>query len=206
MYRTTARRIFLRRIEEPTVRLLVKLGVSPNALTLFGLVLAGVTAYLISTGHFLAGGMVLLLSGLFDLFDGALARATGKVTAFGGVLDSVADRVGEAAVLLGLLIFYLTYDPIPEGILVFVTPPNVEMILVFLALAGSFMVSYLRARAEGAGIECGVGIMTRPERILLLALGLLINQMAIILLIIVALTFITSGQRMAYIFKALRSQ
>lgn len=194
MYRPVAKKLLLKRLEGPLTRLLVKLRLTPNALTIMGVAAAGGSAYLISTGNFIAGGIVLLLSGVFDLLDGMLARSTNKVTAFGGVLDSVSDRIGEAGILLGLMVFYLN------------PAMKVELVLIYLTLAGSFMVSYLRSKAEILGIRGDVGIMTRPERIFLLALGLLINQVPIILGIIASLTFVTSGQRLFHIWKASRAR
>ncbi len=192
MYRTTVRRLLLRRVEEPAARLLSKVGLTPNALTLLGLALAGGSAYLLSTGHFLTGGLVLLASGALDTLDGALARITHRVTPFGGVLDSVVDRVAEAGVLLGLMVFYL--NPVMK----------VELVLVYLTLVSSVLVSYLRARSEVLGIQCSVGLMTRPERVLVLAVGLMINQVPIALGLIAALAFFTSGQRLLYIWSALK--
>ena len=142
MNRATARRVLTSYLEQPVTGLLARLGVSPNGLTLLGLVVAGASAYLLSVGLLWAGGIVLLASGVFDLFDGALARATGRASRFGALLDSVVDRVSEMVVLLGLLILYIQSSS-AEG-----------LVLVYLALAGSVLVSYLRARAEGLGIEC----------------------------------------------------
>ena len=159
MNRAAARKALSAYFEEPVARLLSRLGLTSNSVTLLGLAVAGVSAYLLSIGYMWAGGVALLLSGVFDLFDGALARATGRASSFGALLDSAVDRVSETVVLLGLLIFYLQ-ESSTEGV-----------VLVYLALAGSIMVSYLRARAEGLGIECKVGIMTRPERVATLGIG-----------------------------------
>ena len=192
MYRFAVRNLLLRRLEEPIARLLVTVGVSPNAITLLGLALAGGAAYLLSTGHFIAGALVLLVSGVADLLDGTVARLTKQETPFGAVLDSVADRLGEAGVLLGLLVFYLN-------------PANVVgVILVYLALSTSVMVSYLRARSEGMGIQYSGGLMTRPERIIVLVVGLLLNQVLIALGIIAALALLTSGQRLWHTWRGLK--
>ena len=178
------------------VRLLVGLRLTPNSLTLLGLVVAGASAYLLSIGELWAGGVALLASGLFDLFDGALARATGRASRFGAFLDSVVDRVSEVVVLLGLLIFYVNRTE-TEGI-----------VLVYLALAGSIMVSYMRARAEGLSIECNIGIMTRPERIIALGVGLMVSywwltMVLVVLAAIAALTMLTSAQRMVHTWRSL---
>jgi CDP-diacylglycerol--glycerol-3-phosphate 3-phosphatidyltransferase len=183
--------------EQPAAKLLSSLGVSPNVVTLVGLLVAGGAAYLVSAGHLLAGGIVLAVSGLFDLLDGALARATGKATRFGALLDSVSDRVGEGALLLGILLFYVFQ------------PHTIGVALAFVAMAGSFMVSYLRARAEGLGIECKAGLMTRPERVATLAVSLAIAQwwqpmLLIALGVISGLTLFTSGQRLLIVWRELR--
>ncbi|MBI4299453.1 MAG: CDP-alcohol phosphatidyltransferase family protein [Chloroflexi bacterium] len=189
MYRSAARNLLSRYVERPVASVLARTGVHPNVITLLGLALAGGSAYLLSGGHLLAGALVLLASGVADLLDGMVARWTKRETPFGAVLDSVADRLGEAGVLLGLLVFYLT-------------PPNVAgVILVYLALAGSVMVSYLRARSEGLGIQYSGGLMTRPERVLVLVVGLLINQVSIALGVIAVFAFLTVGQRLWYIRK-----
>ena len=194
MYRALARRIIHRFLEKPVVQILKRLGVSPNSITIMGLGTTLVSAYLISDGYFMIGGIVLIISSIFDLLDGSLARSMGKVTVFGEVLDSVSDRIGEIAIFFGLLIFYIA------------EPMRLEIALLFLALSGSLLVSYLRARAEAASIDCEIGIMTRPERLILITLGLLINQMSIMLGIIVVLTIVTTGQRIVHIWKGLRSK
>ena len=199
MNRTSARRVLSSYVEIPVVRLLVRLRLSPNSLTLLGLMVAGASAYLLSIGQLWVGGIVLLVSGLFDLFDGALARATGRASRFGAFLDSLVDRVSEIAVLLGLLVFYVNRSE-TEGI-----------VLVYLALAGSLMVSYMRARAEGLNIDCNVGVMTRPERIIALGLGLIVSYwwltiVLVVLAAIAALTILTSAQRMAHTWRTLPRQ
>ena len=197
MNRATARRVLTSYLEQPVTGLLARLGVSPNGLTLLGLVVAGASAYLLSVGLLWAGGIVLLASGVFDLFDGALARATGRASRFGALLDSVVDRVSEMVVLLGLLILYIQSSS-AEG-----------LVLVYLALAGSVLVSYLRARAEGLGIECRVGIMTRPERVVALGIGLVLGHwwpvaVLVVLAAIAGLAFFTSVQRLFHSWAELK--
>lgn len=199
MNAAAARRVFSSYIETPLVGFLARLGLSPNALTLLGLVVAATSAYLLGIGILWAGGVLLLVSGGFDLFDGALARATMRVSRFGAFLDSVVDRLSEAIVLLGLLIFYLQRSS-AEG-----------AVLVYLALAGSIMVSYLRARAEGLGIECKVGVMTRPERVVALGVGLVIGHwwsMAVLVVLgaIAGLTTLTSFHRLVHTWRTLKDQ
>jgi CDP-diacylglycerol--glycerol-3-phosphate 3-phosphatidyltransferase len=181
-------------ITDPMVRILSKSGITPNALTLINLVLNIVAAYVIATSHFRLGGVLILVSGLFDLLDGALARFTRQTTKFGAILDSVADRISEAAIFCGLLIWY-----IPQG-------ANLEIVLIFVVLIGSFLVSYIRARAEGLGWQCQVGLFTRAERVIVLAIGLLINQIFIhsifiALCVLAVFVFITVVQRLIYLRK-----
>lgn len=196
MDRATARTFLSTHAEAPAARLLAGLGVTPNALTLSGLAVAGAAAYLVAQGYLAAGGAVVLLSGLFDLLDGALARATGRVSRFGALLDSVVDRVSEAVVLLGLLVHYLD-EPSRPGVA-----------LVYVALAASIMVSYVRARAEGLGVECKVGLLTRPERVVALGGGLIVGwwwpgTIIVVLALIAALSIITTMQRVLEVRRAL---
>jgi CDP-diacylglycerol--glycerol-3-phosphate 3-phosphatidyltransferase len=184
------RRNLAYRITDPVVRILSKKGITPNALTLINLALNVVAAYVIATGHFLLGGVLVLVAGLFDLFDGALARFTRQTTRFGAILDSVADRISEAAILCGLLIWYIPQEEVSR-----------EIVLIFVVLIGSFLVSYIRARAEGLGWQCQVGLFTRAERVIVLAIGLLINQIFIALCVLVIFVFITVVQRLVYLWK-----
>jgi CDP-diacylglycerol--glycerol-3-phosphate 3-phosphatidyltransferase len=183
------RRNLAYRITNPIVGILSKSGITPNALTLINLALNIVAAYVIATGHFLLGGVLVLVSGLFDLLDGALARFTKQTTKFGAILDSTVDRISEAATLCGLLIWYLGRGG------------RLEIVLIFVVLIGSFLVSYIRARAEGLGWQCQVGLFTRAERVIVLAIGLLINQIFIALCVVVVFVFITVVQRLVYLWK-----
>lgn len=196
MNRASLRQALNAYIEQPVAKGLARLGVSPNAVTFAGLAGAGVSAYLISEGVFWAGGVVMLLAGILDLFDGALARATGQDSDFGALLDSVIDRVSEIVVLLGLLLFYTRSGSV-EG-----------SVLVYLAVGGSVMVSYLRARSEGLGIDCKVGIMTRPERVAALGFGLIIGHwlpsvVLVVLGAIAGLTILTTAQRLFHTWRSL---
>jgi CDP-diacylglycerol--glycerol-3-phosphate 3-phosphatidyltransferase len=184
------RRNLAYRITNPIVGILSKSGITPNALTLINLALNIAAAYVIATGHFLPGGVLVLVSGLFDLLDGALARFTRQTTKFGAILDSTVDRISEAAILCGLLIWYAPQ----EG-------ASLKIVLIFAVLIGSFLVSYVRARAEGLGWQCQVGLFTRAERVIVLAIGLLINQIFIALCVVVVFVFITVVQRLVYLRK-----
>ncbi|MGD2065231.1 MAG: CDP-alcohol phosphatidyltransferase family protein [Dehalococcoidia bacterium] len=184
------RRNLAYRITGPVVRILSKSGITPNALTFINLAVNLIAAYVIATGHFLLGGVLVLVAGLFDLLDGALARFTGQAARFGAILDSVVDRISEAAILCGLLIWYIPQEE-----------AGLEIVLIFIVLIGSFLVSYIRARAEGLGWQCQVGLFTRAERVIVLAIGLLANQIFIALCILVIFVFITIVQRLVYLRK-----
>jgi CDP-diacylglycerol--glycerol-3-phosphate 3-phosphatidyltransferase len=184
------RRNLAHRITDPIVGILSKSGITPNALTLINLALNIAAAFIIARGHFLIGGILVLVAGLFDILDGALARFTELTTRFGAILDSVADRISEAAILCGLLIWYIPQ----EG-------TGLEIVLIFIVLIGSFLVSYIRARAEGLGWQCQVGLFTRAERVIVLAIGLLINQIFIVLCVLVVFVFFTVVQRLVYLWK-----
>jgi len=184
------RRNLAYRITNPIVGILSKSGITPNVLTFINLALNIVAAYIIATGHFLLGGVLVLVAGLFDLLDGALARFTKQTTKFGAILDSTVDRISEAAILCGLLIWYTPQ----EG-------ASLKIVLIFVVLIGSFLVSYIRARAEGLGWQCQVGLFTRAERVIVLAIGLLVNQIFIALCVLGVFVLITVVQRLVYLWK-----
>ncbi|HJX69816.1 MAG TPA: CDP-alcohol phosphatidyltransferase family protein, partial [Dehalococcoidia bacterium] len=176
----------------PLVKVLARTRLTPNTLTFMGF-LGGVAAgVVIAKEWLLLGGCLVLFSGAFDLFDGSLARAKGQSTKFGALLDSTLDRLGEAVVLLGLLILYLGQDSTWKPLLIYIT------------FVGSVLVSYVKARAEGLGIKCEVGIFTRAERIIVLALGLILGHwiegaVLIVLCILATLALVTVLQRLIYI-------
>jgi CDP-diacylglycerol--glycerol-3-phosphate 3-phosphatidyltransferase len=151
----------------PIARSLIRGGVQPNAITTVGTLFVIGSGVAFGFGHVRLGGALLLLSGVFDVLDGLVARQGGMTTTFGAFYDSTLDRVGEGAVFSGL-IFYFLSGPLPSEMKV----PAVGAGLV--ALVSSLIVSYARARAEALGVECKVGIAARAERILLLSLPALV--------------------------------
>lgn len=181
-----------RRITDPIVFLLAKAHITPNALTLAGVLGSAGAAVLLARGQFLAGGIVVLAAGALDVLDGALARATGQVTRFGAVFDSVMDRVSEAAVLFGLLYYYAGRDA------------REESLLVFAALAGSMLVSYIRARAEILGLPIREGLFTRAERVIVIGVGAIIDQVRIALWILAVLANLTALQRLYLVWRKTR--
>jgi len=187
---------------EPVVRLLATAPISPNALTWFGFLLTIGAAALIITGHLLAAGLMVLIASFFDILDGTLARRTNRVTRFGGILDSTLDRLSEAVLLLGILALFLLTER--QSVLPTLLSKEWAILLVGAALLGSLLVSYIRARAEAAGLECQVGLFTRAERVIVLVLGLLLNQLVIALAIIAVFSFVTIGQRLVYLWQKTR--
>jgi CDP-diacylglycerol--glycerol-3-phosphate 3-phosphatidyltransferase len=187
------RKVIADYVTQPIVRLLSRTPLTPNAITWLGFFITIGAAALIVTEHFLAAGIVVLVAGLFDLLDGALARVSGRVTRFGAILDSTLDRLSEAVLLLGLLAVFAGEQQVGKSILVGVT------------MLGSLMVSYVRARMEGLGIECKAGLFTRPERVVILALGLLLSQfdhaLVIALAIIAFFSYFTVVERMIYAWR-----
>jgi CDP-diacylglycerol---glycerol-3-phosphate 3-phosphatidyltransferase len=154
---------WVRRWAERAVGIFRDSPITPNMLTLFGLFITGVGALLVAMGQLLTGGIVLAFAGFFDIFDGALARAAGKVYRYGAFLDSTVDRYSEGVVYLGILIYFLDHH---DGF---------RPIIVLIALAGSYLVSYVRARAQSLGFTCDVGILARPERVVIIVAGLILE-------------------------------
>jgi CDP-diacylglycerol--glycerol-3-phosphate 3-phosphatidyltransferase len=194
----TTRKSIAVRVTEPIVKFISKTPLTPNAVTWIGFAIVIAAGVLAFYEHLLAAGIVMLVAGGFDMLDGALARTTKRVTKYGAVLDSTLDRISEALVLLGLLA-------------VFVRDADLAVsLLIGFALLGSFLTSYTRARMEGLGVECKVGLFTRPERIIVTALGLIlsgIDYVLLIALIIVAFfSWYTTIERMTYAYRTLKNQ
>ncbi len=184
----------------PVVDFFVKRRLNPNHFTTVGFLLSFPTAYLFGSGHFRFGGLMMLLSGLFDMIDGKVARATKRVTKFGALYDSTLDRYSELMIFFGLAYYFVTSAwRVGEYNLALLTA-----VAVSVAIGGSIMTSYVRARAEGLGLECKIGLMQRPDRVVLLAFGAIIHQFALvgIILIIALFSNITAIQRLYYVWKS----
>lgn len=190
-------------METPATRLLVALGVSPDVLTVTGFTITIVAACLAGAGLFLAAGLVFLTASVLDMLDGALARATDRVNAGGALLDSVTDRLSEGALLIGLGV-NAALAGISQGRLI------ATVVLLLSALLFSQMVSYIRARGEGLGIACKVGLMTRPERVVLLSLGLVLQgagvdpSLLVTVGIVAGLSLTTMVQRFLHVRRQLK--
>jgi len=168
-------------------RFLLKIGIHPNTVTIIGLVGNAIGAILLAMGNFTAGGIVILICGPIDALDGTLARLKGNSGKFGAFVDSVTDRYSELIILGGLLIHYLLIQDM------------LACILVYLAAAGSVMVSYVKARAEALEFSAKVGVLTRVERYLVLAPLLVINYPMVALWIIAILANFTALQRIWFV-------
>lgn len=181
----------LRGFLDPAVTLLVRLGVSPLAVTLAGLGLSLIGAFEIARGRLLAGGILLIVSGICDTLDGSLARRAGRESAFGAFIDSTIDRITELA-FFGALVMYYGAQGQDGALAVFIC---------LVAILGSFLTSYTRARAEGLGLECRVGWIERPERVALLVIGLLLGRTALFVVIVclAVLTTVTALQRIIHV-------
>src|SRR5262249_12645090 len=137
--------------------------ISPNALTFIGLLINILAAWLLADGKMLVAGLVVVGASVFDMVDGRVARATNQVTKFGGFFDSVLDRYSDLALYMGLLVYYASINRF------------FYIVLTAIAMTGSVMVSYTRARAENSIPKCKVGFLERPERIVLIMIGALFN-------------------------------
>lgn len=176
----------------PAVTVLARLGVSPTAVTLFGLLLNIVSGVLVGLGQPRAGGLLLLVAGVCDAIDGQLARRTGRASRFGAFLDSNIDRIDESVVLAGIAAWFTHQVSAYAEWLVIAT---------LLALGGSLITSYARARAEGLGMECKVGIFERPERVAVIIAGLLFGERALTgaVLLVLVLSWVTVLQRIVHV-------
>ena len=176
----------------PLMYVLRWLKITPNQVTIAGAIINLGAVALIVFDHLVYAGIVFLLAGCFDMLDGALARLSKVATPFGAFLDSTLDRVSEGAVFAAI-----TYLLASQG-------HPVDAALVVCALLGSLLVSYTRARAESLGLECKVGLMSRPERVILIALGLFFNVLSYVMYVMLVLTAFTVIQRVLHTHRQLR--
>jgi CDP-diacylglycerol--glycerol-3-phosphate 3-phosphatidyltransferase len=179
-------------ILRPIGQWLIRLGISADAITIAGTLLMAVVGVLLANGQFLLGGVLVILSAPLDALDGTVARLSGVAGKFGAFLDSTSDRYAEGFILIGLLINGLARRE------------DWIVVLAFVAIWGSFAVSYTRARAEGLGYPCKVGLLTRFERFVLIIVMLLTGWILLGLIALAVLTHITALQRMAYVRGAMR--
>jgi phosphatidylinositol phosphate synthase len=147
----------------PLIKILTKRGIHPNSFTLAGVIITSMAAAALIMGQTRIGGALILIGGLCDSIDGSLARSCGKATRFGALLDSAIDRYSEFVMFFGIIAYFMSQND------------DTTSVVAFLALCGSIMVSYSRARAEGLGFEAKSGFMQRAERIVFLGAGALFH-------------------------------
>jgi CDP-diacylglycerol--glycerol-3-phosphate 3-phosphatidyltransferase len=188
-----------RDVSRPTLesvgRTLARWNVSPDAVTYLGLLLTIGVAVLAAMGEIRWAGVAYIVAALCDALDGTLARVSGKGSRFGAFLDSTIDRFEESVVFLGLSVYYARVVP-GDTWGVWVVP------LILVATVGSLMVSYTRARAEAVGVECKVGFMTRPPRVAILIVAMVLDLVPIGLAIIAATSLLTAFHRIYYVWRA----
>src|SRR5215510_4973422 len=180
-------RLWFKWVLDPLGKFFNSLGLTPNMMTILGMVGNTVGAYYLARGEMVTGGLFVLLMTPIDALDGTMARLRGEPSDFGAFVDSVSDRYSELIIYGGLLYYFLSQGEPLGGM------------LTFGAAAGSVLVSYVKARAEGLGYEAKVGLLTRVERYIVLAPSLVFNQLYIGLWIIAILANITALQRIWYV-------
>ncbi len=185
--------MFLRKlfkgVIDPVAKFLLKIGFKPNMITYLGFLLTTAAAVLVATDHVTLAGLLLLIGAPLDVVDGSMARQLGESSNYGAFIDSVTDRYSELVLLLGLLIYYLLDSNV------------MGCILVFVAAAGSVMVSYTKARAEALGYSAKIGLLSRVERLIVLVVCLVFQIPMVALWIIAILANFTALQRLFYVRK-----
>jgi CDP-diacylglycerol--glycerol-3-phosphate 3-phosphatidyltransferase len=180
----------LTRLGDPVARALLRAHVRPNHLTLVGLVVSILAAAALAQGSLRTGAVLLALAGLVDFFDGSLARLANRVSAFGAFLDSVVDRYSDLVVLLGVVLYYHR------------AADTTGVFLTMVALVGTIMTSYTKARAQSIGVACEIGLIERPERLIVLIAGATFNQLTPAMIALAVLTNLTALQRILYMRRA----
>jgi CDP-diacylglycerol---glycerol-3-phosphate 3-phosphatidyltransferase len=186
----------VRRAFLPLVDRLVRMGVTPNMLTMGGILLNLGAAALIVMGNLFWAGIVLIVASICDLLDGSVARRSNNVSSFGAFFDSTMDRISEGATLGALAFYYMRIDY------------TAQVVAALVFLVASFLVSYTRARAEALDLDCRIGIMSRAERLVILITGLILNRWHVLdvaIFAVAALTAFTVGQRVIHVYRTVRA-
>jgi CDP-diacylglycerol--glycerol-3-phosphate 3-phosphatidyltransferase len=185
-------RASLHTVADPVARVLLRARVQPNQLTLLGLVVSVAAAHAFFQGRLRVAALLLAVAGLFDFFDGALARIAGAASAFGAFLDSVVDRYSDLLVLLGIVLLYQRSED------------TAGLFFTLITMVGTIMVSYTKARAQSIGVRCEIGLMERPERMIVLIGGALFNLLTPSLVALAILTNVTAVQRILHVRRVAR--
>ncbi len=181
-------------VADPVARLLLRAHVRPNQLTVLGLGVSMVAAHAFFEGRLRLAAALLAVAGLFDFFDGSLARLAGSESAFGAFLDSVVDRYSDLVVLLGIVLYYERADG------------TWGIFFTMVTLIGTIMVSYTKARAQSIGIRCEIGLMERPERMIVLIAGGVFHLLTPAVIVLALLTNLTALHRILYVWRAAREK
>jgi CDP-diacylglycerol--glycerol-3-phosphate 3-phosphatidyltransferase len=186
-------------VMKPVGRAVARTGVSPNTITLAGVVVQLGVAWAILAGRLLLAGAVAILAAVADTVDGAVAKAQGRVGRFGALLDSTTDRLCDALFFVPVAWIYgVSVDPSRRD-------QRWVAAVALAAMVASFLVSYVKARAEGLGLECNIGIVERAERLILMILGLLLDILPLVLSVLAVLSTVTVVQRLLYVRSQARS-
>lgn len=177
-------------LDKPLAPIAKAFPVNPNLITLIGMLITSSSAFVIPQSLFW-GGVVILAGGVFDMIDGLMARVNGRATKFGALLDSTLDRIADGFIFVGV------------GWYFFKAQDEIALLITILCLLSSFLISYIRARAEGLGISCNVGIIERPERVIFLAFGCLTTLLFPTIITLTILSIITVAQRILHVRKKL---
>lgn len=196
---TTRFEAWVRRQAEALMKAIGRVPVTPNQVTVIGLALTFAAAVLVAFGHLRWAGVVLIVAGSFDILDGALARTTHASYPYGAFLDSTLDRYSEGAIYVGLAAYFVAMGGPLQRWLVLAT---------FAALAGSFLVSYVRARAQSLGFTCETGVFARPERVVVTVVGLIFGGVVLytVVFLLAILTNFTALQRIREVWLQGRAQ
>ncbi len=178
-------------LDKPFTPIAKRISISPNILTITGFLIT-VLAALSIPFSLLSGGLLILLGGFFDMLDGIVARTNGKSTKFGALLDSTLDRYSDSFIFIAVAWYFFDKNNLAG------------VVLAVLSLVGALLISYVRARAEGIDIECNIGLMERPERVVLLALGCITEWLFAIIIILALLTHATVIQRLWHVYRMIK--
>jgi CDP-diacylglycerol--glycerol-3-phosphate 3-phosphatidyltransferase len=196
---TTRFETWVRRQAEALMSAIGRIPVTPNQVTVIGVALTFVAAVLVALGYLRWAGVVLIVAGTFDILDGALARSSGRSYPYGAFLDSTLDRYSEGAIYIGLTAYFAsTPGPLQRWLL----------LATVAALAGSFLVSYVRARAQSLGFTCESGLFARPERVVVTVVGLIFGGVVLygVVFLLAILTNLTALQRIREVWLQGRAQ
>ena len=182
----------LRGVADPVAHLLLRVNVRPNQLTVLGLAVSVIAANAYYNERLRTAACLLAVAGLFDFFDGSLARLAGRESAFGAFLDSVVDRYSDLVVLLGIVLLYERADD------------TTGVFFTMATLVGTIMVSYTKARAQSIGVGCEIGLMERPERMIVLIAGGALHWLTAALVVLALLTNFTAFHRIWYVWRGTR--